>query len=79
MQEKTKVRTSSAPMMGGYYGFRSGFYDPWPTYGMGIGYGTETHVNQYTEGTFNIDLVDASTHKLCLGSHWCRQDLTKNS
>ena len=60
LREKTDVRTTPAPMYGGYYGYRGGFYDPW----MGYGYGTETHVSQYTEGTFNIDLVDARKKKL---------------
>ncbi|MDJ0938412.1 MAG: DUF4136 domain-containing protein [Woeseiaceae bacterium] len=61
LQEKTDVRTTPAPSMGrGYYGYRGGFYDPW----MGYGYATETHVSQYTEGTFNIDLVDARQKKL---------------
>lgn len=60
LQEKTKVTTTPAPMMGGYYGYRRDFYDPW----MGYGYGSETHVSQYTEGTFNIDLVDARKKKL---------------
>lgn len=60
LQEKTKVSTSPAPMAGGYYGYRGGFYDPWG----GYGYATETHVSQYTEGTFNIDLVDSAHHKL---------------
>jgi len=58
LEEKTKIRTT--PSMGGYYGYRGGFYDPW----MGYGYGTETHVSQYTQGTFNIDLVDARKKKL---------------
>ena len=62
LQDKTKVRTTSAPppMMGGYYGYRDDFYDPWG----GYGYGTETHVSQYTEGTFNIDIVDARKKQL---------------
>lgn len=61
LQEKTDVRTTPAPSYGGgYYGYRGGFYDPWG----GYGYGTETHVSQYTEGTFNIDLVDARKKKL---------------
>lgn len=61
LREKTDVRTTPAtPMYGGYYGYRGGFYDPW----MGYGYGQETHVSQYTEGTFNIDLVDARKKKL---------------
>jgi hypothetical protein len=61
LQDKTDVRTTPAPSYGmGYYGYRGGFYDPWG----GYGYGTETHVSQYTEGTFNIDLVDARRKQL---------------
>lgn len=61
LREKTDVRTTPAPSYGGgYYGYRGGFYDPWGGYGMA----TETHVSQYTEGTFNIDLVDARAKKL---------------
>ena len=55
LSDKTKVSTSPAPMTGGYYGYRGGMYSGW---GVGYGYATETHVSQYTEGTFNIDLVD---------------------
>ena len=61
LQDKTKVTTSpSMGMSGGYYGYRGGMYDPWG----GYGYGTDTHVSQYTEGTFNIDLVDNKRHQL---------------
>jgi hypothetical protein len=62
LQDKTKVRTTSSPAMhgGGYYGYRGASYGAWG----GYGYGTETHVSQYTEGTFNIDLVDAKKHQL---------------
>jgi len=61
VQDKTKVSTTSAPPpMGGYYGYRGGYYGAWG----GYGYGTQTHVSQYTEGTFNIDLIDAEKHQL---------------
>lgn len=60
VQEKTKVTTTPATGVGGYYGYRRGFYDPW----AGYGYATETHVSQYTEGTFNIDLVDVRRNRL---------------
>ncbi len=60
LQEKTKVTTTPAPMAGGYYGYRGGFYDPW----MDYGYAEQTHVSQYTEGTVNIDIVDARQKKL---------------
>ncbi len=60
VQDKTKVTTTSAPMTGGYYGYRGGHYGAWG----GYGYGTETRVSQYTEGTFNIDIIDANQHQL---------------
>jgi len=62
LDEKLDVRTSSAPMTGGYYGYRGGAY----RYGAwgGYGYATETHVSQYTEGTFNIDLIDNRRRQL---------------
>lgn len=60
--DKIDVRTTSAPMTGGYYGYRGGAYG----YGGwgGYGYATETHVSEYTEGTFNIDVIDAKRHQL---------------
>jgi len=61
MRDKTKVSTTPAPMpMGGYYGYRGGYYGGWG----GYGYATETHVSQYTEGTFNIDIVDNAKKQL---------------
>lgn len=61
LQDKVDVRTTSAPPpMYGYYGYRAGYYGAWG----GYGYGTETHVSEYTEGTFNIDLVDARRKQL---------------
>jgi hypothetical protein len=61
LQDKTKVTTYNDPYpMGGYYGYRRGYYDPW----MGYGYGTSTQVSQYTEGTVNIDMVDANAKRM---------------
>ena len=61
LPEKTKVTQTTDPMMyGGYYGYRRGYYDPWG----GYGYGTSTHVSQYTEGTVNVDLVDLAQKRL---------------
>lgn len=60
LEDKTKVTTYNDPMYGGYYGYRRGFYDPW----YGYGYGTQTHVSQYTEGTVNIDMVDAEAKRM---------------
>ncbi len=44
--------------MGPYYGYRAGFYGGWPGYGWG------DDVYQYTEGTLNIDLIDARRRQL---------------
>lgn len=62
MEDKTRVTTTSNPGMygGGYYGYRYGMYDPWG----GYGYGTTTHVSQYTEGTVNIDMVDPKLKRM---------------
>ena len=59
--DKTKVTTTQDPYMhGGYYGYRRGFYDPW----YGYGYGTTTHVDNYTEGTINVDMVDRAQKRM---------------
>lgn len=57
---KEKIRSTTSPSMnGGYYGYRGGY-----GYSYGMGYGSETRVSQYTEGTLNIDVVDASQKQL---------------
>ena len=61
LQDKTKVTTTSDPYMsGGYYGYRRGAYGAWG----GYGYGTQTHVSQYTEGTVNVDMVDRTLKRM---------------
>jgi hypothetical protein len=55
-----KIRSRSVPTSGGYYGYRGGYYDPWGGYGGGY----ETRIDQYTEGTVNIDLIDARNDQL---------------
>jgi len=52
-----KIRTTQTPTAGGYYGYRG--YGAWGGYG-----GYETTVSQYTEGTVNVDLVDAKKSQL---------------
>jgi hypothetical protein len=53
LTQQTRVR--SDPYMG-YYGYRYGYYGGWPGY--------STTVDQYEEGTLNIDVVDARTKRL---------------
>lgn len=55
LQQKNEV-TPAPPMP--YYGYRAGFYGGWPGYGWG------SDVYQYTEGTLNIDLIDARRKQL---------------
>jgi hypothetical protein len=56
IHREEKVQTYNTPAAHGYYGYRN--YNSWG------GYAYETQVQQYTEGTLNIDVVDASTNKL---------------
>ena len=60
LEDKIRVTTMSDPMYGGYYGYRDDLYDPWG----GYGYGTSTHVSQYTEGTVNVDMVDVQQKRM---------------
>jgi Domain of unknown function (DUF4136) len=50
---KEKQRVVRSPGYG-YYGYRWGYYGPWG------GYAYDTYVEEYSEGTLNIDLVDRS-------------------
>lgn len=57
---KEKLSATSYPSTSiGYYGYRGRY-----GYTYGLGYGTETRVNQYTEGTLNIDVVDRAQKQL---------------
>jgi len=61
LQDKTRVTTTSDPYMAGsYYGYRRGAYGAWG----GYGYGTTTHVSNYTEGTVNVDIVDRAQKRM---------------
>jgi hypothetical protein len=71
VQTEEKIHVHQIPAMGpatfypapfypapAYYSYRFGFYDPWPYYAY------ETRVVQYTEGTLNIDLINAAEKQL---------------
>lgn len=51
-----KVQSRSSPTAGAYYGYRGARYGAWGGY--------ETTIDQYTEGTLNIDIVDTRTNRL---------------
>jgi hypothetical protein len=59
LSEKLQVTTMPAPpiMVSGRYGYRRGVYSTWPGY-------DQTTVTQYTQGTLNIDIVDAARKQL---------------
>jgi hypothetical protein len=54
-----KLRVSPGTGFGmGYYGYRGGLYAPWPYYR------DMNSLSPYTEGTLNIDLVDAARKQM---------------
>ncbi len=60
-----KIRVSSTPNSGMYYGYRGGPYGSSRHYGVHAGYpSSTTQVSQYKEGTINIDLVDRARNQL---------------
>lgn len=54
VQTQEKVKVTESPS--GYYGYRYGMY--------GWGAGVSTTVDNYTEGTLNIDVIDSATKRL---------------
>jgi hypothetical protein len=56
LQNMQEVRSSPSPTPAPYYGYRTGMYGAWP------GYANDVYTVNYTEGTLNIDIIDAS-HK----------------
>lgn len=56
VQDVRSVPTSVVPPP--WYGWRGGYYYPWPTYAY------ETYVDSYQRGTLYIDLVDAERRQL---------------
>lgn len=54
VQTKDKVKVTESPS--GYYGYRYGMY--------GWGAGVSTTVDNYTEGTLNVDVIDGATNRL---------------
>ena len=58
MNTREKTETRSDPFVaGGYYGYRSGLYAPWPAY-------EHERTITYRVGTINLDIVDAEKKQL---------------
>ena len=57
---REKVRSRQVPTTTSYYRYRRSYrYDPFTPYPA-----YETHIEQYTEGTINIDVVDVQAQRL---------------
>jgi hypothetical protein len=57
LQNMQDVRSDPMPS-GPYYGYRAGLYGTWP------GYSNEVYTVHYTEGTLNVDLIDAAKDRM---------------
>ena len=55
LAQRTNVSQTPTPV---YYGYRRGVYGGWS------GYAYETRVDQYVEGTINVDLIDAQRKQM---------------
>ncbi|MFW6340032.1 MAG: DUF4136 domain-containing protein [Wenzhouxiangella sp.] len=59
LDEQIRTRQVADPFYGpSFYNFRYGFYNPWPSYSI------STEVQQFSEGTLVIDLIDARTNQM---------------
>ncbi len=59
LDERIRTRSVPEPYMGPtFYDYRYGFYTPWPTYT------TRTEIEQYSEGTLVVDLIDAGSNEM---------------
>lgn len=59
LDERIRTRSVPEPYLGPtFYDYRYGFYTPWPTYT------TRTEIEQYSEGTLVVDLIDAGSNEM---------------
>jgi Domain of unknown function (DUF4136) len=58
LQKMQDVRSDPGTPVSPYYGYRAGMYGAWP------GYAGDVYTVHYTEGTLNIDLVDAAKDRM---------------
>lgn len=60
LDERIRTREVPEPYMGPtFWNYRSGFYTPWPAYST-----TRTEIDQVTEGTLVVDLIDARQNQM---------------
>lgn len=59
LDERIRTRSVPDPYLGPrFYDYRYGYYQPWPTYT------TRTEIEQYSEGTLVVDLIDAASKEM---------------
>lgn len=59
LDERIRTREVPEPYMGPtFWDYRYGFYTPWPAYS------TRTEIDQVTEGTLVVDLIDAEKNEM---------------
>jgi hypothetical protein len=58
---RDKIKVDTYPTYYGSYGYPRGWGRPY--YGVGMGYGTETRVREYTNGMLAIDIFDVSEQR----------------
>jgi Domain of unknown function (DUF4136) len=56
LEEKQSIESTPSA----YYGYRTGYYGAWPGYSMG----SDVYTVNYTQGTLNVDIVDAKTLRM---------------
>jgi hypothetical protein len=56
LEERQSIESSPAP----YYGYRTGYYGAWSGYAMS----SDVYTVNYTQGTLNVDMIDARTLKM---------------
>jgi hypothetical protein len=60
LDERIRTREVPDPYMGPtFWDYRYGFYTPWPAYST-----TRTEIDQVTEGTLVVDLIDARQNQM---------------
>lgn len=73
LDEQIRTRQVADPFYGpSFYDFRYGFYNPWPTYSI------STEVQQFSEGTLVVDLIDARTNQM-VWEGTARNEVTEKS
>lgn len=73
LDERIRTRAVPEPYIGPtFYDYRYGYYSPWPTYT------TRTEIEQYSEGTVVIDLIDAKTNEM-IWEGSARNKVTENT